>query len=101
MGPREYKRPLAPPVDCWNCSDRYCCWFVIQQQHQAVLEYEKEGSGGDEGGAVSLKDLFVGMLFRAVYEHEKDLGDALVTAEVYQPTEQAAHLVERENERRL
>ena len=30
-----------------------------------------------------MKDLFVGMLFRAVYEHEKDLGDAEVTAEVF------------------
>ena len=77
----------------WHTIEPLELYEIIQQQHQAVLEYEKEGSGGDEGGAVSLKDLFVGMLFRAVYEHEKDLGDALVTAEVYQPTEQAAHLV--------
>ena len=54
---------------------------------QAIVEQQRAAAEADPVA----KDLFVGVRFRAVYEDEPIDGD--VTAEAYQPTEQAAELV--------
>lgn len=53
----------------------------------AIVEQQKAAAESDPVA----KDMFVGVRFRAVYEDEPIDGD--VTAEAYQPTEQAAELV--------
>ena len=55
------------------------------------LAYLAEQQRAAEGADARAGELFVGVLFRAVYEGEAIDGD--VTAEVYQPTKQATDLI--------